>query len=237
MKSITYLSTAFAMAFASMAAEILLAQCTTILYGGTVLRYSTVIGLFVFSLGMGAAFWAWSDREPTSKTFWLLEILLASLALLLPIFVFPMDNLMASFGIHSPLGPDMPIGYLVALTIALLIGWLAGMELPVLLMVSGKSAWPNNQKLTWTRYMVGFDFIGTVAATLVVPVFLYPAVGIVGTAAIAGGLNAVLGWWVCGKKEVQTLFLKCLTFLLVTAALLIFLWREEISQWLASEAF
>ncbi len=237
MKSGISLSTAFAMAFASMAAEILLAQCTTILYGGTVLRYSTIIGLFVFSLGMGSAFWAWSSREPSPNTFWGIEISLAWLGLLLPIFVFPMDHIMAALGVHSLFGPNFPMGYVTALAIAVVIGWLAGMELPVLLMVRNKTTRDQRQTLKWTRYMVGLDFVGTVAATFLVPVVLYPALGIVGTAAIAGGLNAVLGWLIGESRGAETLVLQCQTVFLVAASFAVFIWREDISLWLSTQAF
>lgn len=237
MKSGISLSTAFIMAFASMTAEILLAQCATILYGGTVLRYSTIIGLFVFSLGMGSAFWAWSSREPSPNTFWRLEISLSWLGLLLPIFVFPMDHMMATFGVHSLFGIDVPIGYVTALSIAVVIGCLAGMELPVLLMVSKQTTKDKKQTLKWTRYMVGLDFVGTVAATFLVPVFFYPTLGIVGTAALAGGLNAILGWLISESKGSETFFLQCQTIILITASVVVFIWREEISLWLSTQAF
>ena len=114
---------------------------------------------------------------------------------------------------------------------------LAGMELPVLLMVSKQKTKDKKQTLKWTRYMVGLDFVGTVAATLLVPVFFYPTLGIVGTAALAGGLNAILGWLIGESKGSENFFLQCQTIILITASVVVFLWREEISLWLSTQAF
>jgi predicted membrane-bound spermidine synthase len=85
--------------------------------------------------------------------------------------------------------------------------------------------------------MVGLDFMGTVAATMVVPIFLYPGLGIVGTAALASGLNALVGWWACEEQGPRVLPLKCLTTFLIAWALVAFIWREDISLWLAAQAF
>jgi spermidine synthase len=227
--------TAFLMAFASMSYELLLAQSSTILYGGTVVRYSTIIGLFIFSLGMGAAHWAWSHRVPTASTFWRLELALAWLGIALPLVVFPMDALAREWLGASLAG--VQVGYLAALLLTLAVGWLSGMELPVLLLLSeAHSADAGGGSLG--RRLVGLDFLGTVAATVVVPLLGYPHLGIVGTASLASGLNGLLGWWVGGRHGGRScVALRLSSALSVGVSLLLFCMRDEVGAWLASEAF
>ena len=47
-----------------MAYELTLAQCLTVLHGDTIASYSLVIGCFVLSLGLGAAYWAKAAKPP-----------------------------------------------------------------------------------------------------------------------------------------------------------------------------
>ena len=220
---------AFAMAFASMAYELLLAQCTVVLYGGTVVRYSTMIGLFIFSLGMGAAQWAWSDRIPKHKTFWRIEAVLSFLGLLMPCAVFLADPFLRQFFPQA--------GFALALIFSVTIGWLAGMELPVLLMLLESQNPGSNQSGSLTKNIVGLDFLGTFVATIIVPVVSYPMLGIVGTSALAGGLNGVLGW-VVGRHDGEAgVFFHATTFMLLVFSMLGFMWRDEVALWLANIAY
>jgi spermidine synthase len=224
------------MAFASMSYELLLAQSSTILYGGTVVRYSTIIGLFIFSLGMGAAHWAWSHRVPTVSTFWRLELALAWLGIALPLVVFPMDAL-ARHWLGASLG-GVQVGYLAALLLTLAVGWLSGMELPVLLLLAESHATDAAGGAAFGRRLVGLDFLGTVAATIVVPLLGYPHLGIVGTASLASGLNGLLGWWVGGRQTGGSFVaLRLSSALSLGVSLFLFCMRDEVGAWLASEAF
>ena len=220
---------AFVMAFASMAYELLLAQCAVILYGGTVFRYSTMIGLFIFSLGMGAAQWAWSDRIPSQKTFWRIEVALSVLGLLMPCVVFLADPFLRHFFPQA--------GFILALVFSVAIGWLAGMELPVLLMLIENQDPLRQQGVSATKNIVGLDFLGTFFATIIVPVVSYPALGIIGTAALAGGLNCVLGWIVGRQDRDVGPLVHGVTLGLMVLSALGFIWRDEVGIWLAGIAY
>ena len=228
------LVTVFAMAFASMTYELILAQCTTVLYGGSVLRYSVVMGLFIFSLGMGAAYWATSERPVSLMTFWRLELVLALAGLSVPLLVFCADRWALSL---VPAGATAPIvGLYVALGLAMAVGWLSGMELPVVLLLARERR-VACQAAASGRELLALDFLGTVGATILVPLVLVPALGITGSVAVAVVVNASSGWLFCQEVRSASRLLPLLTIATLVAGVLLLSWRDEVGQWLALKAF
>jgi spermidine synthase len=225
----TFRLVAFAMAFCSMAYELVLAQSATVLYGGTILRYSTMIGLFIVSLGLGAAYWAWRTEPPRPTTFWWIELTLSLVGLASPMLVFALEPLFA----HG----DLELGFAAACLAAFVIGWLSGMELPVLIALALPTADDSGQVPEGTRRLVGLDFLGTFVAGLIVPVVLYPALGLVGSVATAGILNslvAVVALRIAKERSAWRWAATCLSILL---AALCCLERQAVSGWLSERAF
>jgi spermidine synthase len=172
------------MAFCSMAVELALAQLSTILYGGTVLRYSVIIGVFIASLGFGASWWALRPRRATLGAFWSLEIALSVAGTALPLGVMGVEPwVRGAFGLEQ-------LGFGVACVAAAVVGLLSGMELPVL--IGAALGREGTDRALTARVLVGLDFLGTFLASAVTPLLLYPWLGIVGAASLAGVLNALL---------------------------------------------
>lgn len=225
----TFRLAAFTMAFCSMAYELILAQSATVLYGGTILRYSTMIGLFIVSLGLGAAYWAWRMQPPRPTTFWRIELTLSLVGLASPVLVFALEPLLADRALE--------LGFTVACLAAFAIGWLSGMELPVLIALALPASDDAGQVPEGTRQLVGLDFLGTFLAGLIVPVVLYPELGLVGSVAVAGILNALvaLGALHMAKdRSVGRWAATCITLLLAALCLLE---RQTVSGWLSERAF
>lgn len=226
---IAYFGCALAMAFCGIVYELILAQCATILYGGTILRYSTMIGLFIASLGLGAALWAWRTREPTLLTFWRIEIALSIAGLTAPLLVFAL----------APYGREQAFDacYLVTCAEALLIGFLSGMELPVLVHVAAGARSAGAVGSSPAGYLVGFDFLGTFAGALALPLLLYPTVGLVGATAVSGVLNALISVAVLVMQRSRRAGLWMTSAAVVGASATIFLWRLEITQLFSARTF
>ena len=74
--SVIYLIT-FIVAFCSIVYELLMAQTLSLLTGNSVLRYSTTIGLYLASLGLGAFLCTNKRLVRSVETLWKVEILLS----------------------------------------------------------------------------------------------------------------------------------------------------------------
>ncbi len=221
-------SIAFVMSFASMTAELVLAQLTTILYGGAVVRYSMTVGLFIFGLGMGAASWAFLGRRADLVLLAWIEVGLAFAVIAAPFAVLGADPALQALG-RGAAG-------IVAGLFAALIGWLAGVELPVLmdLVQAEGSAEAGGIR---ARRVIALDFFGSVLATLAMPLVLYPTIGLVGVAALAAAANAALGMLAALAAGRRGRPATLLALLAGAVALAVFFGRESLTAALAARIF
>jgi spermidine synthase len=212
----------------SMIYELLLAQSMTILYGHATSRYSLTIGLFLFSLGMGTLAYApLRRRYDKTKLFINLEILLCLAGVFTPIIIFSA----AASPIAENIAPD--IGFYFCHFWILVIGFLTGIEVPCLLdKGEGLDQIGNN-----TFLILSFDFLGTFLGVILFVFFLYPVIGIVGAAAVTGGLNgiaALILWNDSQTKSRSQLFFVTMS---VGLSIVLFMYRGEASAFLIERAF
>ena len=90
-----YLITAVC-AYCSIVYELLLAQCLSVVMGGTILRYSITIGLYLFSLGLGSLWVFLHPRRSSIKSLLIVELSLSVLGVVAPFWIFFGDNLFQS---------------------------------------------------------------------------------------------------------------------------------------------
>lgn len=142
--------------------ELVLAQILSATLGGTLLRYSTVIGLFTLSLGMGSLLFGLRKERDLAKTLFLTEILLSFLGLASPFFIVFLEP----FRLHY----EIPFLFeLLFYAPVALIGLLSGFELPLLI------AFCKNRGQEFR--VLSSDYLGMFAGSLLVPLFLYPKFG------------------------------------------------------------
>jgi spermidine synthase len=203
----------FVVAFCSFAYELVYAELLTVVFGGTVTQYGLTVGLFFFSLGVGA-FLSRALDESRPGNFLRMEVLLALVA---PAgFV---GVLVLTAGDGGPL-PPAAIEVLARLPVVA-VGVLSGFELPFLTaLVEREGATPpaaglvgrlrarvreagyratgalfhvSRDRDTVDGYstVLGMDYLGGLAGSLVYVFLLYPRVGLVPTVFVLGFLNAV----------------------------------------------
>ncbi len=178
---------AVGVAFATMTYELTLAQTLTSIYGGTITSYSLVIGVFVLSLGLGAAYWAWAGHAASARNFWKLEMILAALGIVAPACVFR-----AEFG-----GADaLAMGFAATVLMAVAIGAFAGMEIPLLVAMATKQGSRGAVSV-----VIGLDFIGTFVASVLVPLWMFPELGLVGSALVGSFVNVAAAVLVLGSQR------------------------------------
>ncbi len=164
------------LAFCSIVYELLLGQTLSAFLGNTVLRYSVTIGLYMFSMGIGALIASRRILAQPARSLQILEIVLSLLGGLSVPLVFLIDAV------------DLPVLVLsgVAHGLIIVIGILTGLEIPLLIEVrSGADK--------ATSRILGVDYIGAFIGTLAFALWFYPGIGILATALIVASLNALVG--------------------------------------------
>jgi spermidine synthase len=119
----------FVVAFCSIVYELIYSELLAVLFGGTVVRYSITIGLFLFSLGVGAFLFRYLDDHPSN--FFRLEVYLALAGPLGLVFIVGVNSLPVSGS------PDVEAAIETVLLLAshlpiVVVGLLSGLEIPFL---------------------------------------------------------------------------------------------------------
>jgi len=162
------------MAACSLVYELALAQSLTALFGGTVLRYSVTIGLYLFGLGLGTFYVDQRPAKHLAHSFFYVQIGL---------------SVLGSLGFISMIAVsvwqfDYPwLVFLYAHGLILVIGFFSGLELPLMNDL-------NRKRFTET---LSFDYWGALIGCVAFPVLLYPQLGLVLTTLLTASVN----WALC----------------------------------------
>ncbi len=167
----------FILAFCSIVYELVLAQALSAFLENTVLRYSVTIGLYIFSMGLGALISEGRMLKHPVIVLLRIEILLTLIGGGAIILLHSVDLLHLSRLIFSVL----------AHILIILIGILTGFELPLLMELR------NREKENSENLMLAFDYAGAFTGTIIFAFIFYPKVGLIPTAFIVGFMNAVAG--------------------------------------------
>lgn len=157
--------------------ELLAGTLASFVLGDSVTQFSTVIGTYLGSMGVGA----WLSRfvkERTARCFIEVELGVALLG-----------------GFSAPL---LFLGFaklhwfgVVLYGIVFLIGVLVGLELPLLMRILKDHV----EFSDLVSRVLAFDYIGAVVASLLFPILLVPHLGLIRTSLLFGILNAAVGLW------------------------------------------
>ncbi len=197
-------------ALCSIVYELLYSQVLSAIYGQTVTRYALTIGLYLFSMGLGAFACAKFSAERSRPVFYLVEILLCIIG---PAGVFAVLAINSSH--YPPLLSDS--GQTVVLWLChipiVLVGALSGMEVPLL-------ATFLRGGLKRFYYVLGWDYFGSLLGAVGFALWLYPSFGLLSTALFIGFLNCLLATAaifrrVKGSRRFAALTFVCLYFLVV----------------------
>ncbi|MAS96664.1 MAG: hypothetical protein CMO55_26030 [Verrucomicrobiales bacterium] len=167
----------FSLAFCSIVYELLLAQTLSAFLGNTVLRFSVTIGLYLLSMGIGPLLMRGNTTKNPVTTLQKVELGLAlggagSVASLFLLDWAGMPSIGLSIFAHS---------------LILGIGFLTGLEIPLLIEIR------NRKKKDSEAGVLGIDYLGAFAGTLIFAFLFYPKIGLVPTSFIIATVNSVAG--------------------------------------------
>lgn len=167
----------FILAFCSIVYELLLGQSLSAFLGNTVLRYSVTIGLYMFSMGMGALMAEGRFVKHAVMTLLKVEVLLTVLGGFSVIVLLVFD----SMGI-PPL-----LFSIFAHALIIIIGILTGFEVPLLMHI--KNLETNHSE----SLVLGVGYLGAFLGTLIFAFVFYPLMGLIPTAFLVAAMNAAVG--------------------------------------------
>jgi spermidine synthase len=184
----------FFVAFCTIIYELVYSQLLTIVFGGTVLRYSITIGLFLFSLGVGSFLYNYLEKYDKQKLFVFIEICLSLVGFLGVVFIILFNSY---FGFLPHL-----LKVCVSNIPVVLVGILSGLDLPLLSFFVGEKSSAYSQVL-------GVDYFGSLAGTFLYSLVFYPHQGLIFSGFIVAFFNllmALLFFIAFMKKEKKFLF-------------------------------
>ncbi len=157
--------------------ELVVSALASYLLGDSITQFSTVIGVYLFAMGIGAWLSGFIERGVPQR-FVEVELAVALVGGVSAPFLFFTFAESASFRI-------------TLYGVVLLVGTLVGLEIPLLLRILKDQL---KFKDLVSRVLT-FDYVGALIASLLFPIVLVPQLGLVRTSLFFGLLNALVGLW------------------------------------------
>ena len=168
----------FVVAACGLVYELAAGALASYLLGDSVLQFSTIIGAYLFAMGIGS----WLSRFLENQLpahFLRIELLVGLVGGLAPAFLFVVDA-------YAP-APFRLLLYLLVL----LIGILVGLEIPLVMRLLKR----NYALKDLVSQVLTFDYLGALGVSIAFPVLLIPQLGIIRTSLLFGMLNALVAAW------------------------------------------
>jgi spermidine synthase len=170
----------FVVASCGLAYELIAGALSSYLLGDSILQFSSIIGCYLFAMGVGAHFSRYVDDDDVIERFIDIELLIAliggvSATLLFLIFAWSAGSFRT-----------------VLYAVVFMIGAMVGMEIPLVMRIL------NDRKTEFKELVsrvLTFDYLGALAVSLLFPLVLAPKLGLSRTAFLFGLMNAGVGFW------------------------------------------
>ncbi len=172
------LASVFVVASCGLAYELIAGALASYLIGDSVTQFSTVIGAYLFAMGIGAWLSGYIGRGLVAR-FVQIEVLVGLLGGFSAAFLFVVYAWLE--------GPFRLLLYVVVI----LVGILVGMEIPLVMRILKRDlAFKDvvSQVLT-------FDYLGALLVSILFPLLLAPHLGLIRTALLFGLLNVAIALW------------------------------------------
>jgi spermidine synthase len=172
------LASVFIIASCGLAYELIAAALSSYLIGDSVTQFSTVIGVYLFAMGVGSFLSRYIEKGLVLR-FIQIELLVAVLGGF---------SALALFLVFAWLeGPFRFALY----AIVLLVGVLVGLEIPIVMRILRQHI-PFRDLVA---QVLTFDYLGALAVSLAFPLLLAPQLGLVRSGLMFGIMNALVAVW------------------------------------------
>ena len=202
---VALLASVFVIAACGLLYELAAGALASYLLGDSVLQFSTIIGTYLFAMGIGSWLSRYFERQLPAH-FLRIELLVALVGGALPATLFIVNA-------HVP-GAFRVLLY----AMVLLVGTLVGLEIPLVMRILKR----NVRLQDLVSQVLTFDYLGALAVSLAFPLLLVPQLGLVRTGFLFGFMNAAVAVWALWlfRHELRRVRAHALACAAVLAALL-----------------
>jgi spermidine synthase len=232
MAEVALLASVFVVAACGLVYELAAGTLASYLLGDSILQFSTVIGTYLFAMGLGSYLSRFFERQLVAH-FLRIELLVGLVGGLMPALLFALQSLAA------------PSFRFALYAMVLMVGLLVGLEIPLVMRMlkrqaAGRQASEPGRAddrgslKNLVSQVLTFDYLGALAVAIAFPLLLVPQLGLIRTGAFFGLLNAGVAVWALWlfRAEVRRVGAHALACALTVAALLaVFAAADRVTTW------
>lgn len=219
------LASVFVIAACGLVYELAAGALASYLLGDSVLQFSTVIGVYLFAMGLGSWLSRFIERQLVG-VFLQVELLVGIIGGLMPA---------ALFAVHSLLPPGEGAAFRSLLyVLVLLVGALVGLEIPLVMRILKRHFSARYGLKDLVSQVLTFDYLGALLVALAFPLVLVPQLGLVRTGIAFGLLNVAVAVWALWIFRAELRARRSLSLACATSALLLLaalLGAEQLTRW------
>ncbi len=175
---VALLASVFVVSACGLVYELAAGALASYLLGDSVLQFSTIIGTYLFAMGVGSYLSRFFERQLPAH-FLRIELLVALIGGALPALLFIANA-------------ELPGAFRWLLYgLVLMVGTLVGLEIPLVMRILKK----NVALKDLVSQVLTFDYLGALAVSLAFPLVLVPQLGLIRTGLLFGLMNAAVAVW------------------------------------------
>ena len=222
---VALLASVFVVAACGLVYELAAGTLASYLLGDSILQFSTVIGTYLFAMGVGSYLSRFFERQLIAH-FLRIELLVGLAGGLMPLALFALQSLSSAsfrFALYS---------------MVLLVGILVGLEIPLVMRILKRQLRGSGDARHGLKNIVSqvltFDYLGALAVSIAFPLLLVPQLGLIRTGAFFGLLNAAVAVWALWlfRGELRRVAAHAAACAFVIAALLLaFVGADRVTTW------
>ena len=205
---IALLVSVFVIAACGLVYELAAGALASYLLGDSILQFSTVIGTYLFAMGVGSYLSRFFEHQLIAH-FLRIELLVGLSGGLMPAGLFALHAL-------------APPSFRFALYLGVLwVGVLVGLEIPLVMRILKRQFHARYALRDLVSQVLTFDYLGALAVALAFPLLLVPHLGLIRTGVLFGLFNALVAIWALWlfRGELRRFAAHALACALVVAAL------------------
>jgi spermidine synthase len=177
----------FVIAACGLVYELAAGALASYLLGDSVLQFSTVIGSYLFAMGLGSYFSRLLERQLVAH-FLRIELLVGLVGGLMPALLF------AAYA-SLPAGSGGAAFRVLLYALVGLIGVLVGLEIPLVMRLLKQQFQARYALRELVSQVLTFDYLGALVVALAFPLLFVPHLGLIRTGVFFGLLNAAVALW------------------------------------------
>ena len=179
---VALLASVFIVAACGLVYELAAGALASYLLGDSVLQFSTVIGTYLFAMGIGSYLSRYVERQLIAN-FLRIELLVGLVGGLMPA---------ALFALYSAATPSFRFALYACV---LLVGVLVGLEIPLVMRILKHQFRERYALKDLVSQVLTFDYLGALIVSVAFPLLLVPHLGLIRTGVFFGLLNAAVAVW------------------------------------------